>query len=99
MSVASRRWLVWRCCCDATVLVVGEDKKATLRVVETGPAVGNQWEVTRGLKAGEQVIVDGLQNIRPGVAVRPEVIVNGVLNVRPGTEGRPALDHGIAVAK
>ena len=57
---------------DATVLVLGEDNKAALRVVETGPAVGDQWEVTRGLKAGEQVIVDGLQNVRPGDAVRPE---------------------------
>jgi membrane fusion protein, multidrug efflux system len=56
---------------DATVLVVGEDNKAALRIVETGPAVGDQWEVTRGLKAGEQVIVDGLQNVRPRGAVRP----------------------------
>src|SRR4029077_16097170 len=56
---------------DATVLVVGVGDKAELRVIETGPAVGVQWEVTRGLKAGEQVIIDGLQNVRPGTVVRP----------------------------
>ena len=56
---------------DATVLVLGADNKAALRVVETGQAVGDQWQVTRGLKAGEQVIVDGLQNVRPGDRVRP----------------------------
>jgi membrane fusion protein (multidrug efflux system) len=56
---------------DATVLVVGEGGKAELRTVETGPAVDDQWVVTAGLKAGEQLIVDGLQNIRPGATVRP----------------------------
>ena len=56
---------------DATLLVVGEGDKAELRVIETGQAVGNQWEVTSGLKAGEHVIVDGLQNVRPGAVVRP----------------------------
>ena len=56
---------------DATVLVVGDGNKAELRVIETGPAVDDQWVVIGGLKAGEQVIVDGLQNVRPGAAIRP----------------------------
>jgi membrane fusion protein, multidrug efflux system len=56
---------------DATVLVVGKGGRAELRVIETGPAVDDQWVVTAGLRAGEQVIVDGLQNVRPGAAVRP----------------------------
>ena len=56
---------------DATVLVVGEDDKAELRVIETGPAIKDKWVVTSGLRPGEQVIVDGLQNARSGAAVRP----------------------------
>jgi membrane fusion protein, multidrug efflux system len=56
---------------DATVLVVGEDDKAQLRVIETGPAIEDKWVVTSGLRPGEQVIVDGLQNTRSGAAVRP----------------------------
>jgi membrane fusion protein (multidrug efflux system) len=56
---------------DAIVLVVGEGGKAELRTIETGAAVDDQWVVTAGLKAGEQVIVDGLQDIRPGATVRP----------------------------
>jgi membrane fusion protein (multidrug efflux system) len=56
---------------DAIVLVIGEGDKAELRIVETGPAIDDNWVVTAGLKPGERVIVDGLQNIRPGVAVRP----------------------------
>jgi membrane fusion protein, multidrug efflux system len=56
---------------DATVLVVGEGDKAELRVVETGPAIDDQWVIAAGLQPGERVIVDGLQNVRPGAAVRP----------------------------
>ena len=33
-------------------------------------AVGNDWLVSAGLKAGDQVIVDGLQKVRPGAPVK-----------------------------
>jgi membrane fusion protein (multidrug efflux system) len=56
---------------DATVLLVGDGDKAELRIIQAGPAMGDQWVVTAGLKPGERVIVDGLQNARPGIAVRP----------------------------
>jgi membrane fusion protein, multidrug efflux system len=56
---------------DPTVLVVGADNKVEVRVIQTGPAVGNQWVVTGGLKAGETVVVDGLQNAHPGGTVQP----------------------------
>ena len=59
---------------DATVLVVGDGDKAELRVIETGPAVRDQWIVTGGLNPDERVIVDGLQNVRPGVTVRPVAV-------------------------
>ena len=68
---------------DGTVLVVGEGDKAELRIVETGPAVNDQWVVTAGLKAGEQVIVDGLQNARPGAMVRPVPAGAVALTKRP----------------
>ena len=56
---------------DAVVLVVGDGNKAEPRILATGPAVGDQWVVTGGLKAGERVIVDGLQKVRPGTTVQP----------------------------
>jgi membrane fusion protein, multidrug efflux system len=55
---------------DATVLVIGDGNKAELRLITTGPAVGDQWVVTGGLKPGDRVIVDGLQKVRPGTAVQ-----------------------------
>jgi membrane fusion protein (multidrug efflux system) len=33
--------------------------------------VGNKWVVTEGLKAGERVIVEGLQKVQPGMVVKP----------------------------
>ncbi|MDD2705944.1 MAG: efflux RND transporter periplasmic adaptor subunit [Acidocella sp.] len=56
---------------DATVLVVGADNKAETRVIQTGPAIGQNWVVTGGLKVGEKVVIDGLMNVRPGMTVTP----------------------------
>jgi len=55
----------------ATVMVVGADNKVEARVIKIGQAVGNKWIVTDGLKAGEKIIVDGLQKVQPGMAVKP----------------------------
>jgi membrane fusion protein (multidrug efflux system) len=54
---------------DATVLVVTPDNKVEVRPVQTDYAQGDQWIVTSGLKAGERVIVEGSQKIRPGMTV------------------------------
>jgi len=51
-------------------LVVSGDKFERRQIV-TDRAIGDSWLVTSGLKVGEQVIVDGLQKLRPGVAVKP----------------------------
>ena len=51
---------------DATVLVVDKDNKAVLKIVQTDRAIGDKWVVTGGLVAGDKVIVDGLQKVRPG---------------------------------
>ncbi len=53
----------------ATALVVGADKKVERRQLVTDRAHGDSWLVSAGVKAGEQVIVDGLQKVRPGAPV------------------------------
>ncbi|MEI6556877.1 MAG: efflux RND transporter periplasmic adaptor subunit [Rhodospirillaceae bacterium] len=55
----------------ASVWVVDADRKANPRPVETGPAIGNDWLITKGLQAGDQVVVEGLQKVRPGAEVAP----------------------------
>ena len=54
----------------ATVMVVGQDNKAALRTVRTGTLVDGFWLVDDGLKAGERVIVSGVQKLRPGTVVK-----------------------------
>lgn len=51
------------------VVVAGADGKAEIRSVEMGPRVGELWVVEKGLKAGENVIVSGLQYLRAGTPI------------------------------
>ncbi|MEJ7686721.1 MAG: efflux RND transporter periplasmic adaptor subunit [Variovorax sp.] len=56
-----------------TVTVVGADGKLSKRTVKISSAQNNQWVVLDGLKAGEQVMVDGFQKLQmmpPGSAVK-----------------------------
>ncbi|ATM84943.1 TPA: efflux RND transporter adaptor subunit AcrA [Yersinia enterocolitica] len=55
---------------EATAMVVGADDKVELRTLVANQAIGDKWLVTEGLKAGDRVIVSGLQKIRPGVQVK-----------------------------
>lgn len=51
------------------VYVVKPDKSAELRKVTTGRIVGNRWVIESGLQAGEHVVVEGFQKLRPGATV------------------------------
>jgi membrane fusion protein (multidrug efflux system) len=54
-----------------TVTVVTPDNKVEIRPVTVSSAEGNQWIITSGLKAGERVILEGLQKVQPGMVVKP----------------------------
>jgi RND family efflux transporter MFP subunit len=49
--------------------VLGEDNKAEIRPIKIGPRFKRQVVVTEGLKEGEKVIVEGVQKVKPGMAV------------------------------
>ncbi|HKV37374.1 MAG TPA: efflux RND transporter periplasmic adaptor subunit [Pyrinomonadaceae bacterium] len=51
--------------------VVGDDNKVTVRPVKVGEKVDQSWIINDGLKAGERVVVEGTQKVRPGVVVKP----------------------------
>lgn len=51
---------------EATALLLNAQGKVEQRVLVTGAAISGQWQVKSGLAAGERVIVDGLQKVRPG---------------------------------
>lgn len=54
---------------EAMVMVVNGKKLVEARPVTLGQNIGDKVVITRGLKAGEQLIIDGLQKIRPGAPV------------------------------
>jgi membrane fusion protein, multidrug efflux system len=54
-----------------SVMVVAPDGKVAPRPVKVGSAQGTDWVILDGLKAGELVVVDGFQKMRPGAPVKP----------------------------
>jgi len=66
------------------VAVAGADGKAEIRAVEMGPRVGGLWVVEKGLKVGENVIVSGLQFLRPGTPI----------TAKPAPSASPAAQAG-----
>ncbi len=56
------------------VWVVDRDQKVQWREVQLGGPVQGLREVTRGLQAGERIVLSGLQRVRPGAVVAPTAI-------------------------
>lgn len=56
------------------VYVVDRDNKVSTRPVKLGALQDGWREITDGLKSGERVIVNGLQQVRPGMTVAPNLI-------------------------
>jgi membrane fusion protein (multidrug efflux system) len=54
---------------DGAYVFVVEDGKAAVRRIKTGGESGSDIVVESGLSGGEMVIVEGLQNVRPGAPV------------------------------
>jgi membrane fusion protein (multidrug efflux system) len=51
------------------VAVVDAEGKIGIRTVKVGDRVDNQWIIADGLKAGERVVAEGVQKVRPGMVV------------------------------
>jgi membrane fusion protein (multidrug efflux system) len=52
------------------VAVVGPDDKVSLKKVQLGPPTGSDYVVTEGLAPGDRVVVEGVQKVRDGMAVK-----------------------------
>ena len=59
------------------VAVVDGDNKVSIRSVTPGERIGSMWIMTEGLKAGERVVAEGVQKVRPGIQVNPKPFVDG----------------------
>ncbi|SPC16481.1 efflux RND transporter periplasmic adaptor subunit [Cupriavidus taiwanensis] len=69
------------------VLVVDKTNKLVYREVELGPNHDGLRVIRKGLKPGENIVVNGLQRVRPGDTVQPKAVA---MAYRSELEPRPA---------
>lgn len=55
-------------------MVVESGNRIEARILKTDRVIGDQWLVTDGVKAGDRIVLEGLQKIAPGAEVKPEEI-------------------------
>jgi membrane fusion protein (multidrug efflux system) len=53
-----------------TAMVVSKEGKAEMRTITVSRTVGDRWLVEEGLAAGDRIIVEGLQKVRPDAPVQ-----------------------------
>jgi membrane fusion protein (multidrug efflux system) len=53
------------------VAIVGADNKVAIRPVKVAERIGSDWIISEGLKAGEKVVVEGTQKVKPDMVVNP----------------------------
>jgi membrane fusion protein (multidrug efflux system) len=51
--------------------IVGADNKVSIRPVVTGERFGGLWVIQGNIKAGEKVVVEGIQKLRQDIEVNP----------------------------
>jgi len=70
-------------------LVVDATGKVERRMLETDRAIGDAWLVTKGVAAGDRVIIEGLQRVRPGAQVNA-VPASAAATKQGAADARPA---------
>ena len=74
-------------------MVVDEKGQVAVRQVKADRSIGTEWIVSSGLKAGDKVIVDGLQKVRPGAPVKAVPWQPGAAPGQQG-QGKPQQGQG-----
>jgi membrane fusion protein (multidrug efflux system) len=77
------------------VWVVGPDSKASQRAVKVGGQVGENTLILEGLKAGERIVVEGLQKVREGATVKPmtaEEMAQATAAPKPAESAKPGKE-------
>ena len=82
-----------------SVMVVAADGKVLPRPVKIGTSVDGQWVVLDGLKAGEQVMVDGFQKLRGNAPVKPVPWTGAASAGKPAAAAAASAPASAASAK
>jgi membrane fusion protein (multidrug efflux system) len=76
---------------NPVALIVDGAGKVGQRMLSLDRAIGDQWLVSTGLAAGDRVIVEGMQRVRPGAVVREVPLDSGrTQGTEPGKMAQPA---------
>ena len=68
------------------LLVVGKGDTVAARDIDTGTWSGDWWIIERGVRAGERVVVDGVQKAQPGQPVRPVALADSAVTEKAGAD-------------
>jgi membrane fusion protein (multidrug efflux system) len=72
-------------------LIVNASGKVEQRMLNLDRAIGDQWLVTSGLEAGDRVIVEGMQNVKPDMSVKEVPFDDGGKGeAKPGSTAQQA---------
>jgi len=82
---------------EATVMVVDAENKVAERIVVADRAIEGEWLITAGLSAGERVVLDGLQKVKPGAVVNPTPAAEQALADEKGSASQAG--HAAEVAQ
>ena len=82
---------------NASALVVSAQGKVEPRAVKATRTIGDQWLIDEGLAAGDRLIVEGLQKVQPGMAVKAVEASEGVAGT-PATAEPDAKAGSVAPA-
>ncbi len=70
-------------------LIVDANEKVQQRRLTLDRAIGNQWLVSSGLTSGDRLIVEGMQKVRPGAAVKVNPLdTDRKAPPKPGMQGK-----------
>jgi len=73
--------------------VIDKDGKASQRAVKVGEQNGSNMLILEGIKAGERVVVEGIQKVREGVPVNAKTAAEmAAMNAAPAAEAKPAKE-------
>ena len=76
---------------NPVALIVDAEGKVQQRMLTLDRAIGDQWLVSSGLAPGDRVIVEGMQKVRPGAAVKTVPFEAGRNSgAAPGKTAQPA---------
>jgi multidrug efflux system membrane fusion protein len=74
---------------DLYVFVVGNDNKVEFKNVTAGTSYKNMRIIEKGLSAGEKVVVNGLQKLKPGMTVKTETQAQAEAEAKKKADASP----------